>query len=465
MPPEPNKIAQTLYLLICSLFFLWLISFAIPESILELYSLKKIDFLSPILTEQKQDTIPSPIHIQPDKKFTHKVVQVKKAVAPCPKGVVCLEDFSEDTRHMTHFLEALHQRAQGKDNCRIAFYGDSFIEGDILTGDLRDTLQQVFGGKGVGFLPISSEVSLFRKSLPSESDGWKTYSSSKSTSVALGMSGHAYQAQEHATLTLHPTQAFSHVHLLYSNTGPAMVVNSTVNKKEEWKDSLSTTAEGVQILSLATPFDSVKQYKLEVPAQAHATFYGLSIENGLGLYLDNFSLRGNSGLGISAISDDQLRGFQGWMDYKLIVLEFGLNVAAPNTKDFSIYEKNMTKMILHLKELFPQTTFLLLSTSDRSTKQNGSYATMPSIPLLVEAQRRIAQNSGIVFWNMYLAMGGENSMVEFVKHKPALANKDYTHLTFPGGKKIASSLAKALLQEYSRYQHQKKIAYAPVAVK
>jgi hypothetical protein len=48
-------------------------------------------------------------------------------------------------------------------------------------------------------------------------------------------------------------------------------------------------------------------------------------------------------------------------------------------------------------------------------------------------------------------MGGENSMVKFTTATPPLAAKDYTHLTFLGGKKLAKQLADAILYERSRY--------------
>ena len=41
---------------------------------------------------------------------------------------------------------------------RIAVLGDSFIEGDILTADLREQLQLRYGGRGCGFAPMSSPL-------------------------------------------------------------------------------------------------------------------------------------------------------------------------------------------------------------------------------------------------------------------------------------------------------------------
>ena len=55
---------------------------------------------------------------------------------------------------MTPFYEALN-RVSSTDSddkqVRIAVFGDSFIEADIFTADLREMLQKQFGGCGVGF--------------------------------------------------------------------------------------------------------------------------------------------------------------------------------------------------------------------------------------------------------------------------------------------------------------------------
>jgi len=306
-------------------------------------------------------------------------------------------------------------------------------------------------------------VSMFRKSLPSESEGWHKYSVGKSPKVALGISAYAFQPKEGAEIKLHPTRGLDQIRLFYHNPEHKAILQSLVNKKYSHSDILPVS-EGILAYDLVAGKDSIRQFKLEVISQRNLIVYGMSAESGPGVYVDNFSIRGNSGLGLSSIADKQFIGFQKWRNYKLVVLQFGLNVAGPTTKDFSIYERNMVKMIQHLKTLFPETTFLLLSTSDRSSKQQGAYHTMPSIPLLVEAQRRIAQQSHILFWDMYRAMGGKNSMVDFVKHTPAWANKDYTHLTFAGGKIVARQLTKVICTEYQAYKKERENENWQVAV-
>ena len=48
---------------------------------------------------------------------------------------------------------------------RIAYFGDSSIEGDLISQTVRDSLQRRFGGSGVGFMPITSKTSGFRRSI------------------------------------------------------------------------------------------------------------------------------------------------------------------------------------------------------------------------------------------------------------------------------------------------------------
>jgi hypothetical protein len=56
---------------------------------------------------------------------------------------------------------------------------------------------------------------------------------------------------------------------------------------------------------------------------------------------------------------------------------------------------------------------------------------------------------------MYEAMGGEGTMVNWVKAKKPLANKDYTHLTFRGGKQLATLFCKALMSEVNKNDKKK----------
>ncbi|MDE6569545.1 MAG: hypothetical protein K2K43_02860, partial [Alistipes sp.] len=84
-------------------------------------------------------------------------------------ALVPIEDYGG---HMAAFFDTLlfAQRP-----VRIAFLGDSFIEGDILTADLRERLQLAYGGGGTGFAPMASPLTAYRRSVKTASKGWTSY--------------------------------------------------------------------------------------------------------------------------------------------------------------------------------------------------------------------------------------------------------------------------------------------------
>ncbi|MEG1545113.1 MAG: hypothetical protein RR382_11430, partial [Tannerellaceae bacterium] len=111
----------------------------------------------------------------------------------------------------------------------------------------------------------------------------------------------------------------------------------------------------------------------------------------------------------------------------------------------------------HVQRCFPMADILLLGVSDRSHQDEGEFETMPAVLALLHAQRQSARQVGIPFWNVFGAMGGENSMVRFVANN--WASKDYTHLSFRGGREVAAALLKAILLEKEFYDKAEKAVY------
>ena len=62
--------------------------------------------------------------------------------------------------------------------------------------------------------------------------------------------------------------------------------------------------------------------------------------------------------------------------------------------------------------------------------------------------------SGAAFWDVFEAMGGDDSMVNYVKRN--WAAKDYTHLSFQGGRELAYALFDALILEKELYDKLEK---------
>ncbi|MFN8263767.1 MAG: GDSL-type esterase/lipase family protein [Chitinophagales bacterium] len=444
---EKNKLGKSALLPLILLIGL-LASYFVKVSIIG-YELKSVDILSDV----RVDTI---------KKKKIVSASKKQISDTCLSGLTCFEDYSDDTSALNKIFEALYRLKQSnKTKVRIGFFGDSFIEGDIFCADFRDTLQTIFGGNGVGYVPITSEVSQFRTTVQHSFYGFNTYSivKNQSNNIPLGAAGFCIVPNEQgcyakysANMHLPHLDQFHDIKLFYK-TSENLNLKCTFN-------SLKT----VDFKMTASPFIqqliwnriNVSSIKFDFPLTDKLRLYGVSFEDSTGIYVDNFGVRGNSGLGLLNITNAMHHQFDSLQNYNLIILQYGLNVISADTKDVSWYKNTMVKMITQMKSAYPNASFLLVSVSDRSMNVNGEYRTMQTIPMLVDAQRQIAKESKIAFWDLFSAMGGDGSMVYMVNNDPPLANKDYTHLNAKGGKKIADIFAKTILYELKKYNEKKK---------
>lgn len=379
-------------------------------------------------------------------------------VDTCKTGITCFEDYSEKKDALNKFMNALlHLDSTKTSAVRIGYFGDSFIEGDIITAPLRDSLQSLYGGHGVGLMPITSMVNGFRQSIIHNFTGWTTYSAleGKPSNASLGFMCYTFVPSSGASVNYSAVKLpktlshFNSISLYYRSSGTT-TVSANLNSKGAKSYSLDATKK-VGLLQLKK--DSLRSAAFSFGGGGE--FYGIALEDTNGVSVDNLSLRGNSGMALLSVDEDMMAEFDSLRGYKLIVLQYGLNVAGEGVTKFTAYENSMIKVIERLKKACPDASILLVSVSDRSTKKNGEYVTMKSIPLLVESQRRIASKAGIAFWNLFEAMGGEKSMVTYADN--GWANKDYTHLKFSGGRKIASLLMETILYEKYKYEQKKKL--------
>jgi hypothetical protein len=363
-----------------------------------------------------------------------------------------IEDFTAGNNGLQHFFAALNNINDLGRPVRVAFLGDSFIEGDIFVADFRAKMQQQFGGRGVGFIPIQSEVAKYRPTIKQSADGWKTFSIIKDKSKQYILSGLVFeprseQASYHfETTTMYPgLEEVSTLKFLYtSNENTELLLKSNADTSSY---SLPPTSIVTQIEINGNFTKGTMQFKNTAGLNA----LGVAFEDNRGVVVDNFSLRGNSGIVMSMLDKNNCRTLQEIRPYDLIILQYGLNVASDSVRDYGWYRNQMITVVEHVQDCFPGADLMILGISDRCQNYGGDYTTMPAVMSLLRAQRQTAVNSKITFWSIFAAMGGVNSMVRYVNNN--WASKDYTHLSFRGGREIANALFDALLIEKDRYNN------------
>ena len=367
------------------------------------------------------------------------------------------EPLTGNVDQMKYFFDAL--KKAGSEKIRIAHYGDSGNEGDNITSSIREEMQKEFGGNGVGFLSITSQDITFRLTTKQSFSGnWKTVSviTGNPGNIPLGINGFVAIPQGVSWVKYQTTswlpylKTFGLVRLFYSNAKNSTIKYSFDNGAEQ--TAALKTGSGVQELLLKVPDGSAQSVKITTTMADQAYFYGASLENGNGVYVDNFPWRGNTGLGFNNISESQFMQFSKLLNYKLLILAFGANETSFGSSDNSWYENQMVKVINNLKKAFPQTSILLLGVGDRAVKRGTRFVTDPNIPPLIKTQQDIAAKTGVAFWNLFEAMGGYNSMESWVNASPPLALMDYTHPSWQGAKKVGQMIAKAIITAYKQYK-------------
>jgi len=468
-----NKFRHPLIILGVTIVILYAISFINLDYEIPVinFELKSVDFLSDIkdinlnepssLNSQKNSSAEeslkitkasldfSNLFVEAISFFESKPDKTNHADAFVPQGKRI--SISGNVQQLSFFFDAL-KNSRTK-TIRVAHFGDSAIEGDLITSDIREALQNKFGGNGVGWLGITSQDIAFRQTTKhSFSSNWESAAlyTNNPNGLPLGISGEVNIPKGNAWVQYETTRSrrylkdFSVVHLYYSNAKKSTIYFSFDGGAKQ--TASLKMGSGIQELILK-PASHAKTIRIEFPLADQAYFYGVTLENEPGVYVDNFPLRGNTGVDLGSLQTSMLKDFAKYLDYKLIILEFGLNIAGSRNTDYNWYEREMIKVINNLKTAFPKTSFLMITVHDKSMKKGSNFVTDPTILKLLETQKNIAKKADVAIWSLFDAMGGENSMPNWVNANPPLAFKDFIHFNDQGAAKVAGLLTAALLEQ------------------
>ncbi len=387
-------------------------------------------------------------------------------MAQLSDSIVCLQTFSDssdirfwlpDSLYFASFWEAVESAASQGRIVRILHYGDSQIEMDRMTSQLRIYMQETFGGGGPGMIPYRTIIPTLAVS--ESTSGELTHLSSFGDSTvtrsrgnygpmmqSFRMSGEAslrIRAASHASVDKH-VKAFSNIRLVYNNRSGTL--KSTLTNSQS-KTPISHEATGEGVGSMAWTLDSATT-AVSLSTHGNADLYCVTVDNGPGVAVDNIPMRGCSGQQFTFVKEEFLTQAYAQLDVGLIILQFGGN-SVPylnNGKAISTYCQSMGKQIDYLHRCCPGAKILFVGPSDMSTRHKGVLQTYPMLPVLIDSLIATVNSHGAAYWSIYHAMGGWNSMVKW--NKKGLAGSDYIHFSQHGADKMGNKLAQAFADNY-----------------
>ncbi len=411
-----------------------------------------------------------------------------------PSGVACLENI----------FGALTDAEQLQSIVRILHYGDSQIETDRITGYMRSKLQAQFGGSGPGLVPAKSPYDYKSPIHVVNSGEWRRYTifpkidttithyrygvlasfsmfapppaPEKPTEpdTTVSMTGDSLvQAIFHpeppkvkevhkgsinfefTSITKANIKNIKQIRMFYGNCKESFAVTVRNGETVLYQDSVAPSS-----------YYSIKKWTISEPVQDLAMdfsgtespeIYAFAMDGNGGVACDNIPLRGCSGTIFTKMNSQMLQKMYNDLHVKCVILQFGGN-SIPVLKPETVknYVGSLMSQVRLIRKICPEMSIIIIGPADMSTKVMDEYQSYEIIPELVEAMRQAAFANNCAFWDMYSAMGGWNSMPDWVFHEPPLGEKDFTHFSVQGANVIAKMFYNALIGCYNQYIRKRK---------
>ncbi len=362
---------------------------------------------------------------------------------------------------------------EGK-TARIVHYGDSQIEMDRISMNLREALQHRFGGCGTGMFPAMTNTPMASVSR-SASGGFVSYTMfGDSTTRRAGHKRYGPLAQVtgfngNGTVSIRARREkstpdhvryFQSVSVLYGRASDNFTVTAqsdTIRPKP-----VVRTKGG---LTWATWNFRKPVEKATLKVSGSAEIYGVSTDGTGGITVDNVPLRGSTGTILTTIDKALMKSSFELDNTQLIILQFGGNFvpAAKSSKAISGYMDKVRAQIAWFQAAAPQAKILFIGPSDMAVStEDGRIVSYRRLPELVDSLKAVSLKSGAAYWDLYRMMGGQNSMTQWVRHRPPYAGPDYIHFTPAGAKVVGETLSRSFLTYYDFYDLRKSVPKSAV---
>ena len=415
-----------------------LVADILPDSLLPTTDAGKVEDIDPELlkAQQEDQAVASMRDAEGNALYIDTIVGDVKPLRV--GGDVVIEDYTTGDVGLYHLKRALAADRPG----RITVVGDSYIEGDIFTQDLREQLQTAYGGQGVGFVSMHSDFPGFRQSVKQGGQGWKEFAAGKGANDKfVGLSEHYYMPTGNALATYAGTEKVPHCAAWTRSTFMFISPNNTTVMVKTSGDWVEHPVVGSPAVQTITVDGATSEFNIKV-SDTKLIGLGVWLDTPKGISVDCMSSRGFSGIILNKLDPELCHEMAQWINYDLIILEFGINAMSASQKNYSVYCNRMVQVINHVRSCYPDADILLMGIGDRGEKRGGTVKSMSTAPAMIAAQREAARRAHCLFWDTREAMGGEDAIVQWAAD--GRVNKDYIHLTHKGGKELAGYLFNAL---------------------
>lgn len=373
-----------------------------------------------------------------------------------------------------NFFTSLNE-SHRKPPIHVIHYGDSQIEGDRITGYLRNAWQAIWGGGGPGLLsPLSPVPSLaMRQSWTGSWNRHARFGKRDSTvehtryglmaAFAQPLSPVVDTLESAASLRFEPhprgyrrNREFNGLHVILGQVDSTTTMHYALNGMAEQRLPLRADSSAQFVSVPLEALDTLAFESLEVRfSGGHPEVNGIGMWADSGVVVHNVAMRGSSGTLFRQLDrvqfTKQLRTFR----TELVMLQYGGNTVPyiESAEAAERYGSWFSAQIKLFQTLLPDVPILVIGPSDMARKSGTTMETYPQLTLVRDALKEAALAQDALYWDLFEVMGGEGSMAAWVQSEPPLASPDHIHFTPHGARQVAELLRQSIQTEWTLWQN------------
>jgi lysophospholipase L1-like esterase len=362
------------------------------------------------------------------------------------------QNLIDSHRVLDHFYGALLKAGP----VRVLHYGDSPTTGDLITSDARSMFQKQFGDGGAGFVLIAKPWAWYaHRGVELDASKWNidVAGDTPIKDGLHGLGGASFQGSSDAVAnwTIKDGQRTAEVAYLeqpgggsfaFEADGMPLGVVQTMAESSHPAWAMFDLPAGSKKFTVRVESGRVRMYGVEFSKSRPGVLYSSLGVNGANITLLSHAFN-------NAHWAAQLHHYRP----DLVVLAYGTNESGfPKFVD-STWGGEMKAAVKRLQAALPDTSILLMSPMDRGERNDrGEIETIQALPRLVKIEARVADETGVAFFNTFQAMGGEGTMAKWYAAEPRLVGADYIHPMPAGAKIVGELLYGALRDGYNEYK-------------
>jgi lysophospholipase L1-like esterase len=360
--------------------------------------------------------------------------------------------------------------------------GDSHTSADFLTGELRRRLQESYGNGGSGYVTAGRpHIGVLSSTLRiSVSQGWTYQALQRSEEVGeFWMSGFntvASQAGETLSFVSERPEIFDVIEIEAVRRPGGGTFDIKLDGNVEGSFDLAGQKVEPVVIRLVPdkgPTNQVRDITLTTRSEGTVSIASVAIYNThAGL---TYNSVGYPGATIDILNKLDNRLFVSnlhRLNPQIVVLSFGSNEADKASLDIPAYAEKYRKVIAKIRAALPAVAIVMIgppeaeelpshckdkaretatcrtpseTTASASRADACVWKTLPKLAEVREAQRRLAEREGLVYWNWASIMPKECGAARWLAQSPVLMAKDHLHFTIAGYKKSAAAFLETLV--------------------